>query len=119
MGRSKVAILKTSPATVVEDYGRLMRLAGYPAYVPTGPDVALKINISWHFFYPACSSTPWQLDGVISTLLADGYPKEKLYGCHNRTVVVSAKRGETVNKHKQVVVDKYRLRNVHLYEKTE
>ena len=119
MGRSKVAILKTSPATVIEDYGRLMRLAEYQGFVPPGPDLALKINISWHFFYPACSSTPWQLDGVISTLLADGYPKDKLYGCHNRTVVVSAKRGERVNTHKQVVVDKHGLRNIHLYEKDE
>ncbi len=119
MGRSKVAILKTSPATVLEDYARLMRLADYQKFIPPGPDLALKINITWHFFYPACSSTPWQLDGVISTLLADGYPKDKLYGCHNRTVVVSAKRGERVNKHKQVVVDKHGLRNIHLYEKDE
>jgi len=119
MPRSKVAVLKTSPATVIEDYGRLMRLADYHQFVPPGPETALKINISWHFFYPACSSTPWQLDGVIRTLLADGYDKEKLFGCHNRTVVVSAKRGEVANKHKQVVVDKYGLRNIHLYEKSE
>jgi uncharacterized protein (DUF362 family) len=118
MGRSKVAVLKTSAATVLEDYARLMDLAGYRDFVPTGPELALKINISWHFFYPACSTTPWQLDGVIRKLLADGYPKEKLYGCHNRTVVVSAKRGERVNKHKPVL-DKHGLRNIHLYEKDE
>jgi hypothetical protein len=62
---------------------------------------------------------PWQLDGVISTLLEDGYCKEKIFGCHNRTVVVSAKRGEVANKHVQVVVDKYGLRNIHLYEEGE
>ena len=118
MGRSKVAVLKTRAATVLEDYARLMDLAGYRNFVPPGPDLALKINISWHYFYPACSTTPWQLDGVISKLLADGYPKDKLYGCHNRTVVVSAKRGEVANKHKQVV-DKHGLRNIHLYEKEE
>jgi uncharacterized protein (DUF362 family) len=33
--------------------------------------------------------------------------------------VVSARRGELANKHKQVVVDKYGLRNIHLYEKGE
>jgi len=119
MVRAKVAVLKTSPTTVLDDYGRLMRLADYPRFLPRGPDVALKINISWHFFYPACSSPPWQLDGVISALLKDGYEREKLYGCHNRTVVVSARRGELANKHKQVVVDKHGLRNVHLYEKGE
>ncbi len=119
MSRSRVAVLKTSPATVIEDYKRLMRLAGYQQFLPRECETALKINISWHFFYPACSTPPWQLDGVISTLIEDGYPREKLYGCHNRTVVVSARRGEVANKHKQVVVDKYGLRNIHLYEKSE
>ena len=116
---SKVAVLKTSPESVIEDYGRLMRLAEYEKYLPKDKNTALKINISWHTFYPACSSAPWQLDGVIKTLLEDGYPREKLYGCHNKTVVVSAKRGEINNKQKQVVVDKYGLKNVHLYENEE
>src|SRR6516165_6068221 len=119
MARSRVAVLKTTPATVIEDYKRLMRLGNYQQFLPRDKETALKINITWHYFYPACSTTPWQLDGVISTLLEDGYSKEKLYGCHNRTVVVSARRGEVANKHKPVVVDKYGLRNVHLYEKGE
>jgi uncharacterized protein (DUF362 family) len=119
MGRSRVAVLKTTPATVIDDYKRLMRLGNYQQSLPKDRETALKINITWHYFYPACSTTPWQLDGVISTLLEDGYSKEKLYGCHNRTVVVSARRGEVANKHKPVVVDKYGLRNVHLYEKSE
>jgi uncharacterized protein (DUF362 family) len=119
MPRSRVAVLKTSPATVIDDYKRLMRLANYQQFLPKDKETALKINITWHYFYPACSTTPWQLDGVISTLLEDGYSKGKLYGCHNRTVVVSARRGEVANKHKQVLVDKFGLRNVHLYEKGE
>jgi uncharacterized protein (DUF362 family) len=117
--QSRVAVLKTAPATVIEDYKRLMHLAGYQQFVPREKETALKINISWHYFYPACSTTPWQLDGVIATLLEDGYSKDKIFGCHNRTVVVSARRGELANKHKQVVVDKYGLRNIHLYEKGE
>jgi uncharacterized protein (DUF362 family) len=116
---SRVAVLKTTPATVIEDYKRLMHLAGYQQCVPEDKETALKINISWHYFYPACSTTPWQLDGVIATLLEDGYCRERIFGCHNRTVVVSARRGELANKHKQVVVDKYGLRNIHLYEKGE
>jgi len=104
---------------LVEDYKRLMRLANYENFLPRDKQIALKINISWHYFYPACSTTPWQLDGVISTLLEDGYCKAQLYGCHNRTVVVNARRGEVANKHKEVVVDKYGLRNIHLYEPSE
>ena len=119
MARSRVAVLKTSPTTVIDDYKRLMRLAEYQSYLPKDKETALKINISWHYFYPACSTMPWQLDGVISTLLEDGYHRDKVYGCHNRTVVVSARRGELANRHKQVVVDKHGLRNIHLYEKGE
>jgi uncharacterized protein (DUF362 family) len=119
MPRSRVAVLKTTPTTVLDDYKRLMRLAEYQQFLPHDKETALKINISSNYFYPACSTTPWQLDGVIATLLEDGYSKEKLYGCHNRTVVVSARRGELTNKHKQVVVGKYGLRNIHLYEKSE
>lgn len=118
MARSRVAVLKIAPDTVIDDYKRLMRLAGYQEFLPKELQTALKINISWHYFYPACSTTPWQLDGVIATLLEDGYPKENLFGCHNRTVVVSAKRGERANKHKGVL-ERYGLRNIHLYEPEE
>ena len=34
--KSKVAVLKTNPETVVEDYGKLMRLADYTDYLPQG-----------------------------------------------------------------------------------
>ncbi|MBI5399791.1 DUF362 domain-containing protein [Candidatus Saganbacteria bacterium] len=115
MKRSKVSVLKTKPETALADYGQLMRLADYQNYLPKDKDTALKINISWHHFYPACSTTPWQLEGVIKTLLADGYKRELIHGCHNRTVVVSATKGELANKHKPVI-DKYGLRNVHLYK---
>ena len=70
--KSKVAVLRTTPEAVLDDYGRLMRMAGYEKHLPKDKDTALKINISWHVFYPACSSVPWQLDGVIKTMLEDG-----------------------------------------------
>jgi uncharacterized protein (DUF362 family) len=119
MTRARVSVLKTTPATVIDDYKCLMRRVNYRQFLPPENETALKINISWDRFYPACSTTPWQLDGVIATLLDDGYCKDKIYGCHNRTVVVDARRGEIANKHKQVVVDKYGLRNIHLYDKSE
>ncbi|MFZ1946247.1 MAG: DUF362 domain-containing protein, partial [bacterium] len=115
---SKVAVLRTKPETVIEDYARLMDAAGYTKTIPKDKDLALKINISWHVWYPAVSTTPWQLDGVIQKLLADGYSKDRIYGAHNRTVVVSARKGEVANKHKQVL-DKHGIRNVHLYEGEE
>ena len=58
MSPSKVAIVRTSPATVLADYHRAMNLAGYQEILPKDRETALKINISWHFFMPAASTTP-------------------------------------------------------------
>ena len=118
MSRSVVAVVKTRPETVLDDTGRAMRLAGYTGILSRERETALKINISWHHYYPACSTTPWQLEGVIRTLLEDGYAKESLWGAHNRTVVVSARKGEIANKHLPVL-EKYDIRNIHLYEGEE
>ncbi len=118
MVRSKVAILKARAETILADYQELMGLAECEGFLPKDKETALKINISWHHFYPACSTTPWQLEGVIKALLAKGYKKELIYGAHNRTVVVSAKRGEVANKHKPII-ERYGLRNIHLYEGEE
>jgi uncharacterized protein (DUF362 family) len=115
---AKVAVLRTSPETVLDDISKVMRMAGYRDVIRPDSEIALKINISWHVWYPATSTTPWQLEGVIKTLLDDGYPREKIYGAHNRTVVVSAKEGEIANKHKPVL-DRYGIRNIHLYEGEE
>jgi len=52
---------------------RLMNLAGYQDVIAKDKDNALKVNISWHFFYPASSTTPWQLEGVIRALKTDSY----------------------------------------------
>jgi uncharacterized protein (DUF362 family) len=112
-GKGRVAVLRTSPETVLDDIGRLMDLAGYRASLPIDHETILKINISWQTWYPACSSTPWQIEGVIRKLQADGY--RDLSAAHNKTVVVDAYVGEKNNKHK-TVVDAYGVRNVHLYE---
>ncbi len=115
MSASKVAIVKTSPRTILEDYRRLMNLAGYQEVIAKDADTALKINISWHFFYPAASTAPWQLEGVIRTMLQDGFRKDLIHACHNRTVVIDARLGERENKQINVI-EAHGLRNVHLYE---
>lgn len=112
-GKGKVAVLRTSPETVLDDIARLMDLAGYRAALPADHDTILKVNISWQTWYPACSTTPWQIEGVARKLQADGYGN--LSAAHNKTVVVDAYVGERNNKQK-AVVDGYGLRNIHLYE---
>src|ERR1700741_2284681 len=98
MPRSRVAILRTAPATVLEDYHSLMNLAGYQDVIAKDADTALKVNISWHFFFPATSTTPWQLEGVIRAMKRDGYSPDLMHACHNRTVVIDAHLRERENK---------------------
>lgn len=59
-GKGTVAVLKTTPESVLDDYARLMQLANYQAALPKDKDTLLKINISWQTWYPACSTAPWQ-----------------------------------------------------------
>jgi len=112
---ARVALIPTSPETVLKDVAKAMDEAGYQATLDRRAETALKINISWHHWYPACSTAPWQLDGVIRKLRADGFAPESLFGAHNRTVVVDAHVGERQNKHLPVVTA-HGLRNIHLYE---
>jgi len=112
-GKGVVAVVKTRPETVLDDYRRVMELAGYDAALPKNRETLLKINISWQTWYPACSTAPWQLEGVIKTLQDAGYAD--LIGVHNDTVVVDAYVGERNNKQKYVV-DRYGVKNAHIYE---
>ncbi|MHB0967083.1 MAG: DUF362 domain-containing protein [Bellilinea sp.] len=112
-GKGKVAVVKTSPETVLEDIDRLMKMAGVEKALSKDVTTGLKINISWQTWYPACSSTPWQIEGVIKTLQSLGY--NDLLGIHNDTVVVDTSVGEANNKHK-FVTDKYGIPCTYLYQ---
>jgi len=109
--RAKVAVLKTRPETVIEDYARLMRLAEFETFLPKGVPTILKVNISWQKYYPACSTVPWQLEGVARTLVESGY-KDLIAG-HNGTVVVDSHRGERNNRQRPVQ-DRYGMKTLHV-----
>jgi uncharacterized protein (DUF362 family) len=111
-GKGKVAVLKTTPETVLDDYQRLMELAEFEKVLPKETTIGLKINISWQTWYPACSTTPWQLEGVIRTLQGAGY--KDIVGVHNDTVLVHTEAGQINNKHK-FVTDQYNVPCLYLY----
>ena len=112
-GKGKVAVLKTSPATVLDDIQRLMVLAGVEQSLSKEVTTGIKINISWQTWYPACSTTPWQLEGTIRALQNLGY--NDLLGIHNDTVVVDTSVGEFNNKHR-FVTDQYNVPCLYLYQ---
>ncbi|MBN2620987.1 DUF362 domain-containing protein [candidate division WOR-3 bacterium] len=111
--KAKVGVIRTDPHTVLEDIHRLLDLAGIDDHLDQSASTLLKINISWHFWYPACSTTPWQLDGVVSSLRARGY--RGLIPAQNRTVVVDPRSGARRN-HLTSVLDKHNLTFVYLYD---
>lgn len=113
-GRGQVAILRTTPETVLDDYARLMHLSRYENNLPKDKQTLLKINISWQIWYPSCSSTPWQLEGAVKTLLADGYRRDRIIATHNDTVVVNGREGQLNNRHK-FVQDRYGLTTAETY----
>ncbi|HLX11978.1 MAG TPA: DUF362 domain-containing protein, partial [Bacteroidota bacterium] len=63
MPKSKVAVVKVKPETVLADTERAMHLAGFEGALKQGATTILKDNISWHFPFPAANTTPWQMEG--------------------------------------------------------
>lgn len=94
---SKVAVLFTSPETVVDDYTRLMELASWQESLTGERELLLKLNLSWTKYFPACSSQPWQLEGVLKTLLDGGYTPDKILPVENKTVVTNPVQGAKNN----------------------
>ena len=92
---AKVFAVRTSPQTVLKDYGRLMKISNYRKVLPRRKKLILKLNLSWSLFFPACSTPPWQLEGVLNVLKKDGY---KIMPVENQTVVTHPWKGVYYNK---------------------
>jgi uncharacterized protein (DUF362 family) len=93
--KPRVAILRTSPDSAVDDYQRLFDLGGGSAALAPGATTILKDNISWHFPMPSANTTPWQLEGTILALRRAGF--DDLVCVQNKTVVIDAFKGEDLN----------------------
>jgi len=95
MAKSKVAVLKVKPATILEDIERLTQLADMKAALDPSATTILKDNISWHYPFPAANTTPWQLEGTILALKNQGFADVSCV--QNKTVVTNAFKGEDLN----------------------
>ena len=95
MAKAKVAVLRTTPATVLQDYERLFELADGPKALDPSATTILKDNISWHFPMPSANTTPWQLEGTILALQDNGF--KDIVCVQNQTVVTNAYKGEDLN----------------------
>jgi uncharacterized protein (DUF362 family) len=95
MSRSKVAVLRIKPDSVIEDIDRLLELGGVEAALDPSATTILKDNISWHFPFPGANTTPWQLEGTVRGLAARGFADQVCV--QNKTVVTDAFKGEDLN----------------------
>ena len=94
--KSTVAILRTTPQTILADYQRLFELSGASRVMDNRLTTILKDNITWHFPMPGANTTPWQLEGSILALRKAGF--NDLVCVQNQTVVTNAFKGEDLKR---------------------
>ena len=112
---ARVAVVRTRPGSVIEDYARVMDLAGYREVIARDRDTLLKLNLSWTKYFPACSSQPWQVDGVATKMLGDGFTRDRIIPVENKTVVTDPRAGCRNNRWESVL-DRHGLRFTPLTE---
>jgi len=95
--KATVAVIKTTPDTVINDTKSMMVDAGILECLPRDKTVILKDNISWHFPFLSANTTPWQLEATIRCLQENQY--SEITAVQNETVVTDAYKGETLNKY--------------------
>jgi uncharacterized protein (DUF362 family) len=97
---AKVAVVRTTPQTVLDDVQHAMELAGLRGALRPDTTTILKDNISWHFPFPGANTTPWQMEGSILGLRKNGFTD--LVCVQNKTVVTDAFKGEDLNKYSPI-----------------
>ena len=104
MTPSKVAVIRTTPEKVIDDYRLAMKLAEIDKFIDPAKTTILKDNISWHYPFPGANTTPWQMEASILGLHDIG--NNDIVCVQNETVVTRATKGEKLNKY-DVVFKKY------------
>jgi uncharacterized protein (DUF362 family) len=94
---SVVSVVFTRPESVLDDYQRVMELANWQQHLTAERELLLKLNLSWTKYFPSCSSQPWQVEGVLRTLLRGGYTKDTVLPIENKTVVTNPIEGAKNN----------------------
>jgi len=101
--KPRIYIKKVSSKTILQDYSDLLDMAGYKKFFKPEKKTMVKLNLSWSKYYPACSSPPWQVEGILRKLKLDGFPSKNVFTCENRTVVTNIARGLKGNKWEPII----------------
>jgi uncharacterized protein (DUF362 family) len=106
MAKSKVAVLKVRPETILSDIGRLCELAGLRAALDGTRPTIVREQLAWHYPLPAANTTPWQLEGTLIALRDSGFTDVSLV--QSESVVTDAAKGEDLN-HYLPLVERYQV----------
>ena len=98
MTRAVVAVLKTSPGTMTDDYRRLLDFIETADALDKRADTVLAADLHWHHFAPACNTPPWQIDGVVKGLIASGFDPGRMVASINGATGLSVRHGEVLNR---------------------
>lgn len=109
---SKVLVIKTKPEKIIDDYASIV-VNKHGNVHKNG--VIVKLNLSWTKYYPACSSPPWQFEGVLKGLIDLGYKPKNIYPVENKTVVTDVYQG-AINHYWTDVAKKYGVKIKYLTE---
>ena len=96
MCKSKVAVLKCKPETILKDIERLCELAGMKQALAAGHTTILKDNISWHYPFPAREHDA-VADGGDDPRPQAARATTDITCVQNKTVVTNAFKGEDLN----------------------
>jgi hypothetical protein len=97
MTNSKVAVIKTDSNNIISDYRKLLELIDFRSILDFNIKTLIKLNLSWTKYFPACSSQPWQVEGVVKALVDGDFPRENLIPVENKTVVTNPLKGAENN----------------------
>ena len=93
--KSKVTVLKTDPNRVLMDYEELLKKSNFDKHIPKKFETLLKLNLSWSKYFPACSTEPWQLEGLVRYMDKKKY--KNIHPVENKTVVTDVWEGAKGN----------------------
>lgn len=96
--KPQVWLKRVTPQTILQDYAQLMDMVGYQKFFKPEEKTVVKLNLSWSKYFPACSSPPWQVEGVLKKMREDGFPGRNILASENETVVTNLEKGLIGNK---------------------
>lgn len=112
-GKGRVAAIRTRPRKVLEDFGTVMSQAGADDLFANQTEVVIKPVLGSSGWLAGTSTSPWQLEGVVRKLQAQGV--KRLIAAQDKSQVRQAYTAENNNK-LTYVFDKYSVEDLHLYE---